>query len=171
MRGRTFAFLGTLVQISMLVGMIVSGPFTDRYGPRWTWAACSMILALAALNAVRVGRSANGASKSFPSRRARAETQLRALRRRSATRFARRADLLVRVHLVCGLRRERPRERLSELWRRVRPAADPAGPRVAAGDRGWGTTRAEPNGRHTSYSRDELAAFTAHLRDVPPEAR
>lgn len=54
MRGRTFAFLGTLVQISMLVGMIVSGPFTDRYGPRWTWAACSVILALAALNAVRV---------------------------------------------------------------------------------------------------------------------
>jgi MFS family permease len=54
MRGRTFAFLGTLVQISMLVGMIVSGPFTDRYGPRWTWAACSFILALAALNAVRV---------------------------------------------------------------------------------------------------------------------
>lgn len=54
MRGRTFAFLGTLVQISMLVGMIVSGPFTDRYGPRWTWAACSIILALAALNAVRV---------------------------------------------------------------------------------------------------------------------
>lgn len=54
MRGRTFAFLGTLVQISMLVGMVVSGPFTDKYGPRWTWAACSFILALAALNAVRV---------------------------------------------------------------------------------------------------------------------
>ena len=54
MRGRTFAFLGTLVQISMLVGMVVSGPFTDRYGPRWTWAACSIILAIAALNAVRV---------------------------------------------------------------------------------------------------------------------
>jgi MFS family permease len=54
MRGRIFAFLGTLVQISLLVGMVVSGPFTDRYGPRWTWAACSVILALAALNAVRV---------------------------------------------------------------------------------------------------------------------
>jgi MFS family permease len=54
MRGRTFAFLGTLVQISMLAGMLVAGPFTDRFGPRWTWAACSVILVFAALNAVRV---------------------------------------------------------------------------------------------------------------------
>jgi len=54
MRGRIFAFLGTLVQLSLLVGMLASGPFTDRYGPRWTWGAASIILALAALNAVRV---------------------------------------------------------------------------------------------------------------------
>ena len=54
MRGRIFAFLGTLVQISLLLGMVVSGPLTDRYGPRWTWAAAAIILALAALNAVRV---------------------------------------------------------------------------------------------------------------------
>ena len=54
MRGRIFAFLGTLVQLSLLVGMVASGPFTDRYGPRWTWGAASIVLAFAALNAVRV---------------------------------------------------------------------------------------------------------------------
>lgn len=54
MRGRTFAFLGTLVQLSMLVGMVVSGPFTNHYGPRWTWVAAAGILAFAALNAARV---------------------------------------------------------------------------------------------------------------------
>ncbi len=54
MRGRTFAFLGTLVQLSLLAGMVASGPFTDRYGPRWTWAAAAVVLALAAMNAVRV---------------------------------------------------------------------------------------------------------------------
>lgn len=54
MRGRTFAFLGTLVQLSMLVGMVAAGPFTNHYGPRWTWAAASAILAFAGVNAARV---------------------------------------------------------------------------------------------------------------------
>src|SRR5262245_12946889 len=53
------------------------------------------------------------------------------LRPRPAARLHERADLLLRVHVLRGLRRERAAQRLPELRRRLRAAADPAGDRMA----------------------------------------
>ena len=51
---------------------------------------------------------------------------LRMLRPRPAAGFARRADLQLRVHVLCRVRGATPRRRVPELRRRLREAPDPA---------------------------------------------
>jgi hypothetical protein len=57
--------------------------------------------------------------------------QLRVLRRGLAAGLYARSHLLLRMHLLRRLRRNRATQRLPELWRRVCAAAHPARERMA----------------------------------------
>ena len=83
---------------------------------------------------------------------------------------ARGAHLHLRVHVLRRLRRERARRRLPQLRRRLRGTADPAGDGVAS----WPLARKRPASAkrvHLSYSREDVAAHSARIRDIPPAER
>jgi hypothetical protein len=69
---------------------------------------------------------------------------------------------------------DRAQERLPDLRRRPRAPADPA-PRQAYHhphiSLGLGFHAAGDSRKHSRWSRDEIAAMTARLKDVPPEKR
>jgi hypothetical protein len=74
------------------------------------------------------------------------------------------------MHVLRRLRRQRAVQRLPELRRRVRAATDPPGDRMAAG-----TVRrqAPPSAKRVSlsYSRDDIAAHSQRIRNIPPAQR
>jgi MFS family permease len=56
LRGRAFTVLMSSTFALMGVGMVVSGPLTDRFGARWLYGAAAALAALAALVAIVLAR-------------------------------------------------------------------------------------------------------------------
>jgi len=74
------------------------------------------------------------------------------------------------MHILRRLRRDQARQRLPELWRRVRGAADQAIPGVAT--RGMRFEQLPSEKRvHLKYSLDEIEAHVARIREIPPQER
>jgi MFS family permease len=55
-RGRAFTVVMSTNFVVLSVAMVTAAPFMDATGPRWVWAACSAVVALAALIAVGMTR-------------------------------------------------------------------------------------------------------------------
>jgi hypothetical protein len=74
------------------------------------------------------------------------------------------------MHVLRRLRRQRAVQRLPELRRRFRAAADPPGDRMAAG---LSVAKRPPSTKRVSlsYSRDGIAAHSQRIRDIPPARR
>src|SRR6266704_1462796 len=90
--------------------------------------------------------------------------ELRILRQGPAAGFHRSAHLLLRVHVLRGLRREQTRQCLPELRRWFRPAANPAGEGVAARIVGCEAAAVGQAGEFVIRSRRYRAAFGADSR-------
>ena len=97
---------------------------------------------------------------------------LRALQHGFAAGLDRGAHLQLRVHLLLGVRGGRAAERLPQLRRRLRAAADPSGAaRRWRGEARVGQRPASMQVTHKPVDAVAHAAFVALLQGLPPEQR
>jgi predicted MFS family arabinose efflux permease len=78
LRGRAFTLLMSANFAVLGAGMLVAGPLTNAFGPRWVWAAAASIMAVSAVLGLLLARGVEQAETEPSERRAALEPEVEA---------------------------------------------------------------------------------------------